>query len=162
MKLADPDVAAKALRALEEDYLVDKKETIDEESMAPCLLGAIAVYAGGAWYVLRMKDDRREAFRKEVGELMADLNVCEVRERVLTRFFDDIDEAVASERITYTHDLDEAVRRVDRKTSDAAVVLSPLCVRTMAQVARAGKTMPPKSTYFYPKMPTGIVLKPLE
>jgi len=162
LKFADPDIMAKALRALEEDYLVDNEDNIDEESMASRLPGAIAVYTGGEWYVLRMKEETRESFRKEAGELMAGLNVYEVRKRVLNRFFDDVDEAVASERITYTHDLHDAIRGVDRKTSDAAVILSPLSVRTMAQVARAGRTMPPKSTYFYPKMPTGVVLKPLE
>ena len=35
-------------------------------------------------------------------------------------------------------------------------------VDQVREVAEAGETMPPKSTYFYPKIPTGLLFNPLE
>jgi uncharacterized protein (DUF1015 family) len=44
---------------------------------------------------------------------------------------------------------------------DAAFLLRPTPVEAVRAVAAAGETMPPKSTFFYPKLPTGIVFNPL-
>ena len=45
---------------------------------------------------------------------------------------------------------------------DLAFLLRPTPVEQVRAVAAAGETMPPKSTYFYPKIPTGLVFNPLE
>ena len=44
---------------------------------------------------------------------------------------------------------------------DAAFVLRPTPVEQVREVAAAGETMPPKSTYFFPKVLSGIVFNPL-
>ena len=44
---------------------------------------------------------------------------------------------------------------------DAAFLLRSTPVAQVREVAAAGETMPPKSTYFFPKVPTGIVFNPL-
>ena len=49
-----------------------------------------------------------------------------------------------------------------RGAPDAAFLLRPTPVEQVREVADAGETMPPKSTYFFPKLLTGIVFNPLE
>jgi uncharacterized protein (DUF1015 family) len=67
----------------------------------------------------------------------------------------------AEDAITYVRDADNAVEQVRSGAADLAVLLNPTRVEQVAAVARAGERMPEKSTYFYPKAPTGLVLRPL-
>ena len=73
--------------------------------------------------------------------------------------------AIASgDRIAYTKSAAEAIERVDAATdgADAAFLLEPTPVRSIVEVAAAGDVMPQKSTYFYPKALTGLVINPHE
>ena len=65
-------------------------------------------------------------------------------------------------KIGYVHDADEAKRRVDAGEFSAAFVLRPTPLRAMVEVASHLERMPPKSTFFYPKAVTGMVLRRLE
>jgi uncharacterized protein (DUF1015 family) len=69
-------------------------------------------------------------------------------------------DAVAAGRIDYTHEAEEAVAAVGR--GDVAFLLEPTPVRSVMEVAEQGGVMPQKSTYFYPKAVTGLVLNPHE
>jgi len=150
-----------ALAGIEKDYFVEAAGVIDRSFLTEPGAGTVALYTSGCWRLLRLKARAREELSRSTGPHAARLNVSEVRHCVLAKFFADVDAAVAEERITYTHDVDEAVGTVDAGGADAAVILAPVSVREMAQAAAAGEVMPPKSTYFYPKIPTGIVLNPL-
>jgi len=68
------------------------------------------------------------------------------------------------ERISYVKSAAEAVRLVDASEdgADAAFLLEPTPVASILAVSRDGDVMPQKSTYFYPKALTGLVLNPLE
>jgi uncharacterized protein (DUF1015 family) len=68
---------------------------------------------------------------------------------------------VAAGRVEYTHDALDAARAATRD-GDAAFLLPPTPVRAVIDVAAAGDVMPQKSTYFYPKAATGLVLNPHE
>jgi uncharacterized protein (DUF1015 family) len=61
-------------------------------------------------------------------------------------------------RLTYATDAAQAVRAVDRGDYDFAFFLRPTRVSEVMAAARAGERMPGKSTYFYPKIPAGLVL----
>ena len=56
---------------------------------------------------------------------------------------------------------DEAVARLEREEAQAAFFLRPTPVDQVRAVADAGETMPPKSTYFFPKLLTGLAFNPL-
>ena len=56
----------------------------------------------------------------------------------------------------------EALRQLDAGDYEAAFLLRPTPVEQVREVAAAGETMPPKSTYFFPKLLTGIVFNPLQ
>lgn len=63
--------------------------------------------------------------------------------------------------IEYDHDLDSVRRRIASEGFDLAIVLSAPRMGTIWKVAKAGKKMPKKSTYFYPKVWSGLVLYPM-
>jgi uncharacterized protein (DUF1015 family) len=68
----------------------------------------------------------------------------------------------AAEAIEYTHDASHALREVESGRRPLAFLLNPTKVAQMLSVADAGERMPAKSTFFYPKLATGLVLNALE
>ncbi len=70
--------------------------------------------------------------------------------------------AVAAGAVSYTKSAAEAVAAVDAGTADAAFLLEGTPVAAIAAVAREGDVMPQKSTYFYPKALTGLLINPHE
>ncbi|MBV8940937.1 MAG: DUF1015 domain-containing protein, partial [Solirubrobacterales bacterium] len=65
------------------------------------------------------------------------------------------------EGLAYARNLAEALARIERGDCDAAFLMAPTPIEQVRSVAAAGETMPPKSTYFFPKVPTGLVFNPL-
>jgi uncharacterized protein (DUF1015 family) len=63
--------------------------------------------------------------------------------------------------VRYVPDAKEALRMVQHGGAAVAVLLNPTKVEQVFAVADAGDVMPPKSTYFIPKVPSGLVLRPL-
>jgi uncharacterized protein (DUF1015 family) len=61
----------------------------------------------------------------------------------------------------YARDTDEAVSMVRSGEYDAAFVMRPTPVRQVRELAAEGENMPPKSTFFYPKLLTGLLFNPL-
>jgi uncharacterized protein (DUF1015 family) len=61
----------------------------------------------------------------------------------------------------YARDTDEAVAMVRSGEYDAAFVMRPTPVRQVRELAAEGENMPPKSTFFYPKLLTGLLFNPL-
>jgi uncharacterized protein (DUF1015 family) len=66
------------------------------------------------------------------------------------------------ENLLYTRDAEEAVRWVDEGLGVAAFFLDAPDLRQVLRVAREGKTMPQKTTYFHPKPPSGMAFDRLE
>ena len=63
--------------------------------------------------------------------------------------------------LDYSKSLDDAIERVESGAADAGFFMRATPVEQVREVAEAGESMPPKSTYFYPKVPTGLVFNPL-
>jgi uncharacterized protein (DUF1015 family) len=61
----------------------------------------------------------------------------------------------------YARDSQHALQLVENGDYDAAFFMAPTPVEHVQAVAAAGESMPPKSTYFFPKVPTGLVFNPL-
>ncbi|HEY6398885.1 MAG TPA: DUF1015 domain-containing protein, partial [Solirubrobacteraceae bacterium] len=72
---------------------------------------------------------------------------------------DDIDHQSG---LRYARDFDEALGLVRSGEYDVAFFMAPPPMEQVQAVAAAGEHMPPKSTYFYPKVPTGLAFNPLE
>ena len=98
--------------------------------------------------------------RAEVSSPRASLDVSVLQEEVILRL--GIGETeLREEALAYTRDPGEAVAAVRGGTAALAFLGSPCTPAEVLAVADAGETMPQKSTYFYPKVPTGLVLSPV-
>jgi uncharacterized protein (DUF1015 family) len=71
-------------------------------------------------------------------------------------------ERVAPGGVTYTPSREEAVATVDRGEAEAAFLLRPTRIEDVWEVARRGDVMPQKSTFFYPKLTSGLLMLPLD
>ena len=112
---------------------------------------------------LRLKDTaavdealggRSEAYRR--------LDTVILEELILKRTLGMSDTDIAAKRgLGYAKDVAEALRLLDEGAYQAAFLLRPTPVEQVREVAAHGETMPPKSTYFFPKVLTGVVFNPL-
>ena len=71
-------------------------------------------------------------------------------------------DALQPQGVTYTPHLRDAVAAVDRGDAAAAFLLRPPRIEDVFDVARRGDVMPQKSTYFYPKVTSGLLFHPLD
>lgn len=69
---------------------------------------------------------------------------------------------VKDQTIFFMQDLDEMQKRIKKDPSLTGFVLRSAGVNALAKVASEGQVMPPKTTYFYPKVPTGFAIMPLD
>ena len=69
---------------------------------------------------------------------------------------------LAPEGVRYTPRREEAVALVDRGDAEAAFLLRPTRIEDVWAVARRGEVMPQKSTYFFPKLTSGLLFHPLD
>ncbi len=64
--------------------------------------------------------------------------------------------------LDYSKNLEDAIEAVESGRADAGFFMRATPVDQVREVAEAGESMPPKSTYFFPKVPTGLVFSPLD
>jgi len=114
-------------------------------------------------YRLRLKDDvALAAALPDSSEAYRTLDAAALEALILKGPLGmDADDIAAKRGLSYCSDFTEAVARVERGDADAGFFLRPTPVQQVRDVADAGETMPPKSTYFFPKLLTGIVFNPL-
>lgn len=64
--------------------------------------------------------------------------------------------------LSYARDAEEAIERVRSRSSDAAFLMRPTPISQVRDIAATGENMPPKSTFFFPKLLTGLLFNPLD
>lgn len=64
--------------------------------------------------------------------------------------------------VTYQHGVPEVLAAVESGAADAAVLIRPVSIGEIERTAREGLLMPPKSTFFTPKLLTGLVIRDLQ
>ena len=67
----------------------------------------------------------------------------------------------AEEKVTYFKDLDDAFDRLANGEFQAGFFMNPTRLEQVRDAAFAGERMPHKATFFYPKLPTGLVFQDL-
>jgi uncharacterized protein (DUF1015 family) len=70
-------------------------------------------------------------------------------------------EPLITRTVGYTPRAEEAVARVDSGEAGAALLLRAPSIQQVRDVVERGETLPQKSTYFYPKLPSGLLFMPL-
>jgi uncharacterized protein (DUF1015 family) len=101
-----------------------------------------------------------ERIRADLDAFPDRLDTLVLQREILTRLLGIGPEAIAAGAVGYTADPLEARRQVQSGDAAAAFLLNPLPVEAVVRAAREGVRLPQKSTYFYPKVPTGLVFRP--
>ncbi len=83
-------------------------------------------------------------------------------DRLLLQHVCGLDAATIARTVEYTPDAGEAARAVESGRAVLAVLLRPTALSTVLDWARAGRLLPPKTTYFFPKLPQGLVFYDLD
>ena len=103
----------------------------------------------------RLPDEHSLAWRS--------LEVSQVQELVLRPLLGcSAEEAERQGFLSYTSDVAQAVAVVNRGEGEAVLLLPPTTMAQVQAVAKDGERVPPKSTYFYPKAPAGLLMMSLE
>jgi uncharacterized protein (DUF1015 family) len=144
---------AKLAAALERDWTTEPTDTL-----------SIRYYADGAEQTLYLSDwaiadaaleGRPEPYRRLDTAVLEAL----ILKQALGLTEDDISHFKG---LNYARTPEEARAKVDAGEFDAAFLMTATPVERVRDVAAAGENMPPKSTYFFPKVLTGLVFNPLE
>ncbi|WP_297212558.1 MULTISPECIES: DUF1015 domain-containing protein [Thermodesulfovibrio] len=114
------------------------------EQMGPCHFG---LYINSKAYILRYKGPVPEHLPEELRKL--DVTILE--EVILQRIF-------PKREVCYDIDIERGLRMIREGKCDALFLLRATDVEDIERVALAGLRMPPKSTYFYPKLLTGMII----
>ena len=143
------------LTALEQDFDV---QTADA-AYKPDALHRFGLYLNKQWYALTAKPGTYND-----ADPIGVLDVTILTESVLTPIFDIVD-LRRSDRIDFVggiRGLGELKRRVDSGEMKVAFALYPVSMKQLMDIADSGNIMPPKSTWFEPKLRSGLILHSLE
>lgn len=118
---------------------------------------------GGKWTQLVLKDkDIINSLLPKKSQAVRSLDVTVLHTLILEKLFGIDAENMANQiNLTYTRSFDEALESVHSGKAQCAFILNPTRVTEIRDVAAAGEKMPQKSTYFYPKLITGLVMNKL-
>ncbi len=122
---------------------------------------AFAFYTKGDEYkILTLKDTAvMKELLPDLSEASQNLDVSVLHTLVLEKLFGIDKENMANQKnLTYTKQVEEAIEEVRAGKANCAFLLNPTRVSEIRDVALAGEKMPQKSTYFYPKLTTGLVM----
>ena len=127
--------------------------------------GRIGVAVAGCEQLFVAMPDAAGGIERYVAQLAPEVRRLDVTvlDRVILRGLLDVDctQAAQAGRLTYTHDDDTALDAVHQGAQAAFLINAPRMEDVVA-VCAAGETMPEKSTYFFPKLLTGLVFHPFD
>ena len=115
------------------------------------------------FYLLRLKPQAapNKLIKEKRSRAWKGLDVSVLHGVIFNRILGLNDRVKDEDNIVYTRDPKEARKEVDKGGFDAAFFLNPTKVAQVRDIARIGDKMPHKSTYFYPKLLSGLVINKL-
>jgi uncharacterized protein (DUF1015 family) len=134
--------------ALQDDFMI----TYSPEPVKPTVLHEIGMYLDGEWYFLTA---RNGTYKNDLIEI---LDVSILQKNLLDKILD-IDDPRTSTRIDFIggiRGLKELEKRVDSGEMAVAFSLFPVSIGQLFNIADSGNVMPPKSTWFEPKLRDGL------
>ncbi|MCC8089712.1 MAG: DUF1015 family protein [Rikenellaceae bacterium] len=144
------------LRALEEDFEVANKGA---EEYKPTCLHNFSMYLDGSWYSLTAKEGRYDD-----NDPIGVLDVTILSNLVLDKLLG-IKDLRTDKRIDFVggiRGIGELKKRVDSGDMEVAFALYPVSMKQLIDIADSGNIMPPKTTWFEPKLRSGLVIHSLE
>src|SRR3989338_2674380 len=151
----------KALDFLEEYFRIDKIKVRDDLAVLLAKSGknecTYDLYMRDGIKLLRLKN--KALIDQNIREGSKDYRHLDAT--ILKHFiFDKL--GITSDNITYVKDIQPAMAMVDHKEADASFILNPVQIQHMKAIALNGERMPPKTTYFYPKVLSGLTVYKME
>ncbi len=122
------------------------------------------MYDGSKYILMKLKNEvSLKDIMPDNCEAMQKLDVNVLQKLVLDRVLGiDAEKLANGTNVNYTRDIDKAIAAVDEGSANCCFILNPTRVTEIADIAAAGEKMPQKSTYFYPKLITGLVMNKLD
>ncbi len=143
------------LAALQVNFIVEDKGT---EIYKPSQLHEFSLYMDGHWYRLNAKNGTYDN-NDPIGVLDVDISSRLILDEILG-----IKDLRSDKRIDFVgglRGLGELKRRVDSGEMRMALALYPVSMQQIIDIADSGKIMPPKATWFEPKLRSGLVIHKL-
>jgi len=141
-------VNEETFRRLREDFdLTEQAEPVPEEK------GTVSIYYKGSWYGLRLPESEKE-------KTASQLDVARLQNHILSPLFG-IENPRTDENIDFVGGIRGTVeleRLVDEGEADLAISMYPTAIEELVKVSDEGDLMPPKSTWFEPKIRSGLII----
>ena len=144
------------LKKLEEKFIVEEKGT---EIYKPAKLHNFSLYLGGKWYSLTAKEGTYDD-NDPIGVLDVTISSDYILRDILG-----ITDLRTDKRIDFVggiRGLGELKRRVDSGEMKMALAMYPVTMKQIIDIADSGKIMPPKATWFEPKLRSGLIIHKLD
>ena len=166
LKHFDKNEVLKACREFFDISEIDGVDNIETILRSHCVKNekAFGMYCGeGRWYLLVLKSEEiMEKLLPNVSRASQGLDVSVLHTLILEKLMGIDAENMAKQiNLTYVKQIGDALNAVDNHSANCAFVLNPTKISEICDVSSAGEKMPQKSTYFYPKLITGLVINTL-
>ncbi len=144
---------------------ISSKENLERHLKEEYEKGDISfgAYIEGRYYLLTLKSEPTlETLLPQIHSTLRELDVTVLHSLILEQLMGIDKENMAKQiNLRYTRDIADAVSQVDLG-ANCAFFLNPTRIEQIAAVGSAGQKMPQKSTYFYPKLITGLVMNKIK
>lgn len=145
---------------VKEQLLAEMKKNFDNQR------SALGLYSGNGEFVLLVKKENAKV-NVEASETFKNLDVVTLHQLVLEDHLGIDQEKLAQQtNVEYIKDsgtaIDESIAKVDSETHQAVFLMNPTLLQEIEDVAKSGEKMPQKSTFFHPKVFTGLVTYSVE
>lgn len=143
------------LNALSRNFIIEKKGS---EIYKPSCIHNFSLYLDGCWYSLTAKEGTYND-SDPIGVLDVDISTRLILNEILN-----IQDLRSDKRIDFVgglRGLEELKKRVDSGEMKAALALYPVSMKQIMDIADSGAIMPPKATWFEPKLRSGLVIHKL-
>jgi uncharacterized protein (DUF1015 family) len=134
------------------DRIIEKFDvTKEKEQFVPYKKGCIGIYSNGIWYKLQFHDHKNK------------LDVTILQNRILSPLLGIDNPSTDSrfESVGGVYGIDKVVEKADAG-NNIAFIMYPPTVDNMMEIADRGETMPPKSTWFEPKIVSGLFMRKID
>jgi uncharacterized protein (DUF1015 family) len=116
------------------------------------------------YLILRLKNKRiMQRLAKDLSTPLRELDVTTLHLLILEHILGLVPEQqVSGETIRYSQDEEAVLQSLEKEEFQAAFILNPPKAQEILTIARGGETMPQKSTYFYPKLISGLIVNKID
>ncbi len=140
-------------RKSQAEEMFDKFNAVKTDEKSPAKKGDFSIYFDGEWRKLTLPEAKSN-------DVVSNLDAARLQSKILKPIFG-IENPRTNTNVEFIGGIrgtDELERRVDNGDADIAISMYPTSIKELLDVSDAGELMPPKSTWFEPKLKSGIII----